>query len=328
MFGFVSSYLKPNGSAPALGDSDDGRLLKFKTRASLDHSYLLSIAAILFQDGNFKDSPLIDEEAIWWFGREGVEHFGRLKAARAPGSRAFEQAQIFVQRHENLYSIIDCGDHGARGRGSHAHSDAMSFELFAFDRTFLADPGTYVYTASEEDRNLFRSTAYHNTVRIDAEEISQVNSGELFAFAGNVRPKVNGWESNSERDQLDAEHHAYKRLGEPVVHRRVISFEKRNATWIVQDIFNGRGRHQFEFFFNIDADLDLEILEDYRATVREEKAMLTISPKCDHALSVSIEPRWISRAYGTRLKSSAIIYRLAAEIPLQVSFEIAVSKLE
>jgi len=328
MFEFVGAYLKPDGSAPSLGDSDDGRLLRFKTRPALDHSYLLSIGAILFENANLKDSALIDEEAIWWLGREGVEAFGRLKAVRSQGSQAFEQAQIFVQRHENLYSIIDCGDHGARGRGSHAHSDAISFELFAFDRTFIIDPGTYAYTASEKDRNLFRSTAYHNTVRIDAEEISQVNPGELFAFASNVRPKINAWNISSERDEVDAEHYAYKRLAEPLVHRRIISFEKRDAAWIVKDIFTGRGKHQFEFFFNLDADLEVEILEDNRATIRDEKTALTISPKSDHSLHVSIESRWISRAYGTRLKSSAIIYRLAAEIPLQVSFEIAVSKLE
>jgi uncharacterized heparinase superfamily protein len=99
--------------------------------------------------------------------------------------RDVSRAQIFIQRAGDLYSIIDCGDHGARGRGSHAHSDALSLEVFAFNRTFLR-PGTYCYTADGQQRNLFRSTAYHNTVRIDGEEISQVSDGELFAFGSSV----------------------------------------------------------------------------------------------------------------------------------------------
>ena len=326
MFEFVGSYLKPDRTAPLIGDSDDGRLIKFKDRPAVDHSYLMSIGSILLQNGTFKQSSEIDEEAIWWFGGAGLETFERLAIdERSADSRAFPQAQIFVQRAGDLYSIIDCGDHGARGRGSHAHSDALSIEVFALGRTFLRDPGTYVYTASEQDRNLFRSTAYHNTVRIDGEEISQVNEGELFAFASNVRPQVNLWESTAERDVLDAEHYAYQRLGAPVTHRRVVTFDKREGYWIIRDIFTGEGNHRFEFFFNFDADLEVALDANNRAIARDERAALTIVQVSEHKLGVKIEPRWISPAYGIRLNSSAIIYSLAAEVPLEVSFQLLVS---
>ena len=249
MFDFVRSYLKPDGKAPAIGDSDDGRLIKFKERSAADHSYLMSIGAMMF-GSTFKRSNEIDEEAIWWFGGEGLDRFERLPIDdRDVGSRAFPQAQIFVQRDGDLYSIIDCGDHGARGRGSHAHSDALSLEVFAFNRTFLCDPGTYCYTANEQQRNLFRSTAYHNTVRIDGQEISEVNEGELFAFASNVRPQVNLWESSAERDVLDAEHHAYQRLASPVTHRRIVTFDKREGSWSIRDVFTGEGRPSIRVLF-------------------------------------------------------------------------------
>jgi len=327
MFEFVGSYLKPDRTAPVIGDSDDGRLIKFKDRPAVDHSYLMSIGAILLQNATFKQSSEIDEEAIWWFGRAGLETFEHLRInERSAGSRAFPQAQIFVQRAGDLYSIIDCGDHGVRGRGSHAHSDALSIEVFAFGRTFLRDPGTFVYTASEQERNLFRSTAYHNTVRIDDEEISQVNEGELFSFASNVRPQVNLWESTAERDVLDAEHYAYQRLDAPVTHRRVVSFDKRGGYWIIRDIFTGEGNHRFEFFFNFDAGLEIALDTNNRAIARDETAVFTIVPVCDCELEGKIEPRWISQAYGIRVKSSAIIYSLAAEVPLEVSFQLLVSK--
>jgi Heparinase II/III N-terminus/Heparinase II/III-like protein len=327
MFEFVGSYLKPDRTAPVIGDSDDGRLIKFKDRPAVDHSYLMSIGSILLQNGTFKQSSEIDEEAIWWFGGAGLETFERLAInERGASSRAFPQAQIFVQRAGDLYSIIDCGDHGARGRGSHAHSDALSVEVFAFNRTFLRDPGTFVYTASEEERNLFRSTAYHNTVRIDGEEISQVNEGELFAFVSNVRTKVNLWESTAERDVLDAEHYAYQRLDAAVTHRRVVTFNKREGYWIIRDIFTGEGTHRFEFFFNFDAGLEIALDASNRAIARDERAALTIVQVSDHKLGAKIEPRWISPAYGIRLNSSAIIYSLAAEMPLEVSFQLLVSK--
>ncbi len=318
MFDFVRCYLKPDCSAPAIGDSDDGRLIKFKDRPAVDHSYLMSIGAILVENESFKQSSRIDEEAIWWFGQEGLETFDRLPIAKqTTGSCAFSQAQIFVQRAGDLYSIIDCGDHGLRGRGSHAHSDALSIEVFAFNRTFLRDPGTFVYTASEQDRNLFRSTAYHNTVRIDGEEISQANKGELFAFASNVRPHVNLWESTTARDVLDAEHYAYRRLASPVTHRRVVTLDKRKGYWIIKDIFTGEGRHRFEFFFNFDFELDSRVEADKTVVVWDRQSALAIVPASSHAFEPEPTVRWVSLSYGARIRSSGIILRVNAEAPFE-----------
>ncbi|HKA23042.1 MAG TPA: alginate lyase family protein [Blastocatellia bacterium] len=322
MFEFVQSYLKPDGTAPTIGDSDDGRLIKLKERRADDHSYLLSIGAILLDESKLKQTR-IDEEAIWWFGKPGIAIFDRLPINKsAPESTAFQKAQIFVQRTGKLYSIIDCGDHGARGRGSHAHSDALSIELFAFHRTFLSDPGTYVYTADEQERNLFRSTAYHNTVRIDGEEISQVNAGELFAFATNVRPKVNVWESTADRDVLDAEHYAYRRFASPVTHRRIVTLDKQKRIWMIRDIFSGRGSHLFEVYFNFDSGLEITIDAQKTAIARDERAALTVVPRCEYDVDVRMEPRWVSRSYGTRLKSSAIIYSFKAYVPAEISFQL------
>lgn len=330
MFDFVRNYLKPDGTAPMIGDSDDGRLIKFKPRAANDHSYLMSIGAVMFESGKFKQSNIVDEEAVWWFGNKGHDTLAVLIAGEEPASRAFPEAQIFIQRaatnHGPLYAIIDCGDHGARGRGSHAHSDALAIEVFAFGRTFLRNSGTFVYTASEEDRNLFRSTAYHNTVRIDGEEISQTREGWPFAFAANVRPKVNLWQSDAERDVLDAEHYAYQRLAAPVTHRRVVTLDKREGYWTIEDNFTGEGRHLFEFFFNFDAGLDVALDETNCATANGNGATFSIVPSPALKLEVKIEPRWVSPAFKTRLESSAIIYSLSAEVPLKVTFELFVSR--
>lgn len=324
MFEFARCYLKPDGTAPRIGDSDDGRLISFKQRQPDDHSYLMSMAAVLFEQNRFKLSHRIDEEAIWWFGARGREVFDLLPGGeQPPASRAFPDAQIFIQRHNDLYAIIDCGDHGARGRGSHAHSDALSIEVFAHGRTFLRDPGTFVYTGSPRERNLFRSTAYHNTVRIDGEEISRINPSELFILGPNVRPRVNAWESGDDGDLLDAEHDGYRRLASPVTHRRVVRFHKREGRWTIEDSFTGEGRHRFEFFFNFDTGLEVVLDEHGRGTARDLNAALTIVP--DQKLEAAIEPRWVSPAYGTRVNSSAIIYTHTAEVPLTVSFKILVS---
>jgi hypothetical protein len=318
MYDFMRHYLKPDATAPAIGDSDDGRLIKFKDRQSQDHSYMMSMGAILFQNRKFKWSDQIDEEALWWFGEKGLKRFESLQTCdREPGSKAFRNAQIFIQRKENFYSIIDCGDHGINGRGSHAHSDALSIEVFAFDRTFLRDPGTFAYTGSADWRNIFRSTAYHNTVRVDEIDISRIDQRQLFALGENVKPKINLWESNAERDVLDASHSGYATLDKPVTHRRVVTFDKRDLYWKIEDSFTGEGDHLFEFFFNFDAGLEVSISDDKRAVAASHDSALAVVVLSDRQLDIAEEERWVSPSYGTRVRSSAIIFRIRASIPCE-----------
>lgn len=321
MFDFVRCYLKPDGTAPMIGDSDDGRLIGFKERPAADHAYLMSIAAVLLENESFKQSSRLDEEALWWFGEEGREAFESLPASEdGPRSRDFSDAQIFIQRAGDLYAIVDCGDHGARGHGSHAHSDALSIEVFAFGRTFLRDPGTFVYTGSNYWRNLFRSTAYHNTVRVDEKEISPISEEQLFTLGPNLRPRVNAWESTAERDVLDAEHDGYARLAHPVLHRRIITFDKRGSFWMIEDRFTGEGAHLFDFFFNFDSGLEVSLENDGRATAKDERAAIQIVPAGNHTPEPEITRRWVSPSYGTRLHSSGIMYRLQASVPFKNVF--------
>jgi len=328
MFDFVRAYLKPDRRAPMIGDADDGRLLSFKEREPTDHAYLLSMAAVLLENETFKLSSRIDEEAIWWFGRPGLEAFDSLSVSDiTQPSEAFSEAQIFIQRAEELYAVIDCGDHGARGRGSHAHSDALALELYAYGTTFLRDPGTFAYTASNRWRNRFRSTAYHNTVRVDGKEISRFNENALFAFRENVRPQINGWQSDAASDTLDAEHHAYARLPQPVIHRRVVTFNKGEGYWTIKDQFTGEGAHQFEFFFNFDAGLEVTLTDDQRVTVRSARAALAIVPLSHLIFEIKRTDRWVSPAYATRLRASGIIYRLYANVPFENVFLLAPYKL-
>lgn len=318
MFDFAQSYIKPDGTAPIIGDSDDGRLLCFKAREPRDHSYLMSIAAVLLEQEKYKQSSRLDQEAVWWFGAEGREAFESLPAhGEEPRSRAFPDAQIFIERSGPLYSIIDCGDHGTLGRGSHAHSDALSLELFAYGHTFLRDPGTYVYSASERWRNLFRSTAYHNTVRIDRRDISSITEGHLFALGPNIKPVINDWQSSTDRDLLDAEHHAYSGEAGGLVHRRAVIFEKQRGFWIIRDTFSGDGRHLFEFFFNFDSGLEVRLEDNLRASARGEHATLAVIVVSRHQFEAEVAPRWISPSYGVREPSSAIIYRLNRSAPLE-----------
>ena len=108
-------------------------------------------------------------------------------------SKAFPQGCFYIMRHGDLYMIIDCVPADPKSPSGHRHNSRLSFELFAGDKSFIIDPGAYVYTADKEMRNLFRSTKYHNTVVVDGEEQNRFGEDELFAMNLDAAVKMNRW---------------------------------------------------------------------------------------------------------------------------------------
>ncbi len=113
-----------------------------------------------------------------------------------------------------------------RGFGSHSHADILGFEYWANGRSWIVDPGSYLYTPDPEARNLVRSTESHNTVRIDGEEINPFDPDQLFQMSDHARVRVHEWNSQSDRDLLELEHTGYLRLKKAVGHRRRFDFCK------------------------------------------------------------------------------------------------------
>jgi len=181
MIEYVMYYTKPDGKAPQIGDNDDGRLHILSNYGDwdrLDHRYILSMGAVLFENPDFKKmAGEFHEEAFWLFGIEGLEKFNSLPESNIElSSKAFLHSGIYIMRDKDLYVIIDCIPNNPKAPTGHVHNSRLSFELYAGDTTFIVDPGTYVYTADYKMRNLFRSTAYHNTVVIDGQEMNHFDS--------------------------------------------------------------------------------------------------------------------------------------------------------
>jgi hypothetical protein len=76
MIEFIMYYTKPDGTAPQIGDNDDGRLHILSNYGNwnrLDHMYLLSVGAVMFKRGDFKEAAgEFPEEAFWLVGEEGL----------------------------------------------------------------------------------------------------------------------------------------------------------------------------------------------------------------------------------------------------------------
>src|SRR4029077_13276749 len=112
----------------------------------------------------------------------------------APQSEAFPHGGFYVLRSERAHVIVDCGEVGMQGRGGHGHNDILSFELWLDGTNFVTDCGAYLYTASRDWRNRFRSTAFHNVVQVDDEELNRFFIPDnLWQLHDDARPRDVVW---------------------------------------------------------------------------------------------------------------------------------------
>jgi hypothetical protein len=321
MLEYVRAYLGPDGRAPLVGDADGGQFLPFALRGADEHAYMLAVGAAVFREPRFKVVEETPEEVFWLLGAEGVRTFKGLTAAgaTAPGSESFAHAGVCVLRAGDLYLHLNAGGAGLGGRGAHGHNDALSIEVAACGVSFIKDPGTYVYTSDLRARHEFRSTAYHTTVEVDGFEQNTTPESAPFFNGDEARPRLLSFVTTDESDSAVAEHHGYERLpAGSVTHRRAVTFEKRGRYWLVEDTLTGTGEHDLRFVFHAAPGRELSVQGSAVEILDAASGARLVVASVEELENVSVEPRWSSRDYGSKLRSSAAVWKLQTSMPLRV----------
>ena len=274
---YIRGYLRPDGLAPLIGDTDGGQFLPLEKRQADDHGYLLELGAEVFNDPALREAET--------------------------GSKAFPHAGVYIMRHEDLYLCFNASGAGINGRGSHGHNDALSIEVCAGNSAFIVDPGTGIYTGDLQKRHDFRSTAYHSTVQIDGVEQNTIDRDMPFVIGDEAKPRVLLWEG----DKIVAEHYGYRRLKDPVTHRRSVTFNKDERSWLIEDEFFGTTDHQYEIRFHFAPGLEINPCE---SAVRIRGTDLTLTVR---SLSLFVSPvleqQFTSTYYGEMDESFSACWR-------------------
>jgi hypothetical protein len=323
---FVAAYTKPNGRAPLIGDADDGRIQILAAQHDndhRDHRYLLSSAAIVFGRADFKASAgRCWEETFWLLGADAPDRFRRLPAVTAePRSVAFPGGGFYVLRTRHAHVVIDCGEVGFGGRGGHGHNDILSFELFLNGFNVVTDCGAYLYTASREWRNRFRSTAFHNTVQADGEELNRfIAPDALWQLRYDARPVDAALQQGDRVDRFSGGHRGYARLAPPISHTREITVDKERPRVLVHDRIGGEGRHELVWRFHLDPAVAAAIDgEDVRLS--HDDARVWVMPDAGAAtLSLTLEDGWVSPGYGVKEPARVIVWKGTVSVPIEASF--------
>ena len=325
MLDFISAFMKPDGNAPSFRDADDGRLVRF-TGASHDRlAYLLNVGAAHFGHARFKSSaPDFRAESLWWVGREGLEAFSALPAAHERGvSTAFPLSGFFFMRNAGDYLGGVCARVGG-DLGSHGHNDALSFELVADGRPVLVDSGTYAYTVDADTRDLFRSTAYHNTLMIDGKEINSLPTGAPFRLEEEAFPRLERWRSGKECDVAVASHRGYRKADPSIVHRRMFIYDRLRRRWRIIDHVRGGGVHGIRIFFHFAQGLEPRADEPEGRIVLYEgnTPVFRIGVAEPREWQMDLSEGWVSPAYGVKVESWIACYSRTLRLPLRVAFDL------
>jgi hypothetical protein len=283
MLAFAADATRPDGLSPQVGDADSGRFLPlgdYGAGDQRDHAHLFRQAACRAPDTGAHEAP----------GTAG------RRSPRPSGHAAYPHGGYYVMRHEDLYALVRCGDVGLHGIGAHAHNDQLSFELACGADALVCDPGSYLYTASAQERNRFRSTAFHATLRIGGAEQNPLADDYLFAMPDRTRAEALAWEPDGARARFAGRHRGYEALDPPAVHERELRFDGDARTLTLVDAVRSAGAHALEWTFPL-APCEARGGEG-RAEADFAEHRLTIESP---GLTFVIEDGWQSPAYGERV---------------------------
>lgn len=257
MLEFVAALLEGGDRLPAVGDGDDGYVLDLGDRLG-DPRALLGVGALLFDRRDFQElAGDFREPAYWLFGlrkcdeyapRGATEQTAASTEPRRLSSRAFSDTGYYLLQCGRRGSpdaasvLFDCGPLGFQSIAAHGHADALSFTLRLGGVDVLVDPGTFDYFTYPPWRVYFRSTRAHNTLEVDGLDQSEMLGQFLWSHAASCR--CLSWQPAPDGGSVQGEHDGYRRLSDPVGHRRSLCLQEDQSELTIVDELSAKAEHR------------------------------------------------------------------------------------
>jgi hypothetical protein len=289
---YLHAVMGPERSLPFFGDDDGGRLFHpYGTRSDFGRA-TLATCAVLFERPDWDvEIHDLEEQAIWWLGDRPMPQQTDI----ARDLQLFEQAGIAVITEGDLHVVADAGPF-SEGSGGHSHSDTLSFVMRLGREEILIDPGTYTYVAEPDLREWFRSSAAHNTIRIDG--LNQATAVGPFRWM--EHPETDVWKQKDGALEGVCRHHGF-------THRRRILVQRQRML-VHDEVFGPKGVHVVEQLWHTGESAEQLAPNLFQIGVR---TLLTVSGPA------TLEEGWRSRVLGH--KEFAPVVRFKRESPFPVA---------
>jgi hypothetical protein len=315
----VVQGLSEVGPIEGFGDDDGGRVFNPRRNRVECMTDPLALGTILYDRDEYAAASLT-EESVWLFGDQAIEALGRPRARLEAASKAFPAGGIYLMNdpHPRAQQLmVDAGPQGT-GTSGHGHADALSIRLSLSGRRFLVDPGTYCYSCGKEERDTFRGTGAHNTLRVD--KVDQALSEGQFAWGSLPHVNVEIWLTGQTFDFFSGSHDGYRRLSNPVLHQRSI-FHVKGGIWFVLDVAEGQGEHLLETFWHFAPDLEvarergLILAKSSANDSGTERACLALLTDQNSAWTTEVTQGLVSPAYGAKQAAPIVRASVNATLP-------------
>ncbi len=321
MLEYLASVMDVAGNLPMIGDADDGCVARLDPRPGASPARsLLATGAVLFGRPEFKaKAGSLDDKTRWLFGPGAEARFAAVDATRAmlPVRRDFPDGGYYIlgcafETPREIRLVADAGPLGYREIAAHGHADALAFTLSLGGAEMLVDPGTYAYHTEPGWRAYFRGTAAHNTVRVDGRDQSE--QGGSFLWLDKAHAQCARWSAGAEADVLEAWHDGYRRLDDPVTHRRRIALDKRARRIALEDTLEMAGEHAVEIFFHCHEDCRVEEVPGGLRIARGATAIVLRPPALPGArlrvLEGATDPPggWVSRRFDRKRPAPTVAW--------------------
>lgn len=304
MIDFLAAVLRPDGLLPQVGDADNGRvqmLSEYGAWNPQDARHLFATAAAILDEPAWAalSGPWGEWEAAWW-----GHPLTATEASPRVGARLFEHAGVALARDARAYLLVTNGRVGTSGFGNHKHNDLLGFEFHADGVPLVVDAGSYVYTSDPDARNLFRSTRWHNTLRIDGVEQNDLKPEFLFRLFETSEVQHLAFDDTPEFVEYRGSHTGYMRLPSPVRHERTLRLMKSRASLTIVDTLRGGARHRIDWHFHFAPGIRVERSAPDAFVLCAPAARFRL--RIPASLTASIADGWYSPSYGVRIPCRAL----------------------
>jgi hypothetical protein len=311
-----------SGSVPNYGANDGALILPLNSCQYSDFRPVLGGIHYLLHGTRLYQKGAWDEDLIWLFGPEALE------ADQADTEKRSLQARkggYYTLRGGKSWGMIRCASFQDRP----SQADMLHLDIWRAGVNVACDPGTNVYYADPPWNNSLVSTLVHNTVSVDM--VDQMARGPHFLWLTWLKSKLSYHLSSDENllAYFEGAHDGYRRLAQPVTHRRAV-LKADEDIWIIVDDLTGQGEHKIRLHW---------LLADFPLVVNVEQRHVTLDTGQDsYGLSLracvpdsapsgfdvvrgteTSSPRgWRSTSYGVRQPAVSVAFNVSGPVPCRL----------
>ena len=327
MVGFLAAVSNRSGDLPMFGDGDSGQVVWLpettpeRVRQIIGLSSVHQVSAV---NSHLKPTLLLWGQSPWEIPIHPLPLPGQNLEAFPDGGDYVLAADRGGENE--MLVVFDAGPLGLPPLNAHGHADALSFWLSYGGEEFLIDPGTFTYYSSARWRSYFRGTAAHNTIRIDGQD--QSISGGNFLWRHVASCQVAHFEETDQSISVAGFHDGYRRLEDPVMHKRRLQLVKRSRTLMITDRMECAGAHDIELFFHFNENCQVRQVGpgSFEASNCDKRITMRVEPRFKPALYRGCEKPilgWTSRTFGIKEPSFTLVARAGIRGSTEFLTEIA-----